>query len=152
MKRHNARIFVALTLYQNDLLNQPQLKDIASDDKINNFNDFKTINEEEIENASVDQEFYQELLDLVNQNLNEIDEMIKKCLKKWNLSRLSYIDRAILRLATAEMLYTITPKEIIINEALEITKDYSETDDYPTVKFNNKVLDTIKETIENGRK
>ncbi len=151
MKRHNARIFAAMTLYQNDLLNESRLKELAAEDQIKNFNEFKAINEEEISNLEVDQNFYQELIDLVNNHLKEIDDVIKESLVKWTLNRLAYLDRAILRLATAEMLYTITPKEIVINEALDITKDYSETDDYLTVKFNNKVLDTIKEKIENGR-
>lgn len=151
MKRHNSRIFAALTLYQNDLLNQPKLKDLAAEDKINNFADFKMINEDEIASYDVDQEFYEELIKLVNDNIDAIDEIIKSSLVKWSLNRLAFIDRAILRVATAEMLYTITPKEIIINEALEITRDYSETDDYLTVKFNNKVLDTIKEKLTNGK-
>lgn len=151
MKRHNSRIFAALTLYQNDLLNQPKLKDLASEDKIRNFADFKMINEDEIASYDVDQEFYEQLINLVNDNIDRIDELIKSSLVKWSLNRLAFIDRAILRVATAEMLYTITPKEIIINEALEITRDYSETDDYLTVKFNNKVLDTIKEKLTNGK-
>lgn len=151
MKRHNSRIFAALTLYQNDLLNQPKLKDLAAEDKIKNFADFKMINEDEISSYDVDQEFYEELIKLVNDNIDAIDEIIKSSLVKWSLNRLAFIDRAILRVATAEMLYTITPKEIIINEALEITRDYSETDDYLTVKFNNKVLDTIKEKLTNGK-
>lgn len=151
MKRHNSRIFAAMTLYQNDLLNQPRLKDLASDDKIKSFEDFKNINDEEISSYDVDQTFYQELINLVNNNLETIDNLIKSSLVKWSLNRLSFIDRAILRVAVAEMLYTITPKEIIINEALEITRDYSETDDYLTVKFNNKVLDTIKDQLTNGK-
>lgn len=151
MKRHNSRIFAVMTLYQNDLLNQPRLKDLASDDKIKSFEDFKNINDEEISSYDVDQTFYQELINLVNNNLETIDNLIKSSLVKWSLNRLSFIDRAILRVAAAEMLYTITPKEIIINEALEITRDYSETDDYLTVKFNNKVLDTIKDQLTNGK-
>lgn len=151
MKRHNSRIFAVLSLYQNDLLNQTKLKELLEEDKIKCFSDFKSINEEEVETYEVDEKFYQELLNLVNDNIETIDSLLKESLVNWSFNRLSYIDRAILRVATAEMLYTITPKEIIIDEALNITRDYSETDDYLTVKFNNKVLDTVKEKIENGR-
>lgn len=151
MKRHNSRIFVVLTMYQNDLLNQTKEKDLLESDKIKCFDDFKAINEEEIGTYDVDIQFYQDLLNLVNKNIDEIDSILKDSLVNWSFNRLAYIDRAILRVATAEMLYTITPKEIIIDEALNITRDYSETDDYLTVKFNNKVLDTVKEKIENGR-
>lgn len=151
MKRHNSRIFAVLTMYQNDLLNQTKEKDLLESDKIKCFDDFKAINEDEISTYDVDIQFYQELLTLVNKNIDDIDSILKDSLVNWSFNRLAYIDRAILRVATAEMLYTITPKEIIIDEALNITRDYSETDDYLTVKFNNKVLDTVKEKIENGR-
>ena len=151
MKRHNSRIFAVLTMYQNDLLNQTKEKDLLESDKIKCFDDFKAINEDEISTYDVDIQFYQELLNLVNENIDDIDSILKDSLVNWSFNRLAYIDRAILRVATAEMLYTITPKEIIIDEALNITRDYSETDDYLTVKFNNKVLDTVKEKIENGR-
>lgn len=151
MKRHNSRIFAVLTMYQNDLLNQTKEKDLLESDKIKCFDDFKAINEDEISTYDVDIQFYQELLNLVNKNIDDIDSILKDSLVNWSFNRLAYIDRAILRVATAEMLYTITPKEIIIDEALNITRDYSETDDYLTVKFNNKVLDTVKEKIENGR-
>ena len=45
------------------------------------------------------------------------------------------------------MKYTSTPKNVIIDEALLITNDYADTDDYPAKKFNNKVLDNIKESL-----
>lgn len=151
MKRHNSRIFAVLTMYQNDLLNQTKEKDLLESDKIKCYDDFKAINEDEISTYDVDIQFYQELLNLVNKNIDDIDSILKDSLVNWSFNRLAYIDRAILRVAVAEMLYTITPKEIIIDEALNITRDYSETDDYLTVKFNNKVLDTVKEKIENGR-
>ena len=76
--------------------------------------------------------------------------MISKNLVKWTIDRLSFVDKAILRLATYEMMYTSTPKQIIINEAIDITGDYVDTEDFPAKKFNNRVLDNIKESL-NGR-
>jgi N utilization substance protein B len=76
-----------------------------------------------------------------------IDEIISESLTNYKLNRLSMVDRAILRVATFEMKYENLPKEIAINEALELTKTYSNLDDNKQVKFNNKVLDTISRML-----
>jgi transcription antitermination protein NusB len=55
----------------------------------------------------------------------EIDEIIGKNSISWNLDRISKVDLSILRLAFYEILYTDTPNNIIINEAVEIAKKYS---------------------------
>jgi N utilization substance protein B len=78
---------------------------------------------------------------------NDIDHIIEDALTNYRLIRLSMVDRAILRLATFEMKYEELPKEIAINEALELTKVFSNLDDNKQVKFNNKVLDTIARAI-----
>lgn len=78
--------------------------------------------------------------------LKEIDEIIEDNLFNYKLYRLAYLDKAIIRLATYEMLYTKEPKEVIINEAIEITKDYSDIDDKQKA-FTNKLLDNIKNSI-----
>jgi len=76
-----------------------------------------------------------------------INEIIEASLENYTLKRLSMVDRAILRLATYEMKYEELPKEIAINEALELTKMFTNLDDHKQVKFNNKVLDTIASKI-----
>lgn len=73
----------------------------------------------------------------------ELNKVIESSLTNYTLSRLSMVDRAILRLATYEMKYADLAKEIAINEALELTKSFTNLDDNKQVKFNNKVLDTI---------
>lgn len=78
----------------------------------------------------------------------ELDLVLEKNLSGWTIDRLNYVDLAIIRYATFEMIYTQTPKQIIINEALEITKKYSNLDDDQEKKFNNRVLQTIKEYLE----
>lgn len=77
------------------------------------------------------------------QNLSIIDEIIKKYLKNWTIERLSAIDRNILRLATCEFLYCPeTPISVIINEAIEIAKEFSTKD---SGRFVNGLLDKIKD-------
>jgi len=81
------------------------------------------------------------------QNLNFIDEEIKKYLKNWTLERLCAVDRNILRLATCEFLCCPqTPPAVVINEAIEIAKEYSTSD---SGKFVNGVLDKVKHLREN---
>ncbi|WP_334347451.1 transcription antitermination protein NusB [Candidatus Phytoplasma prunorum] len=77
-----------------------------------------------------------------------IDEIIQKNLYNYQLKRLNKIDQAILRLATFELLENKITASIIIDEALELTKKYSELDDEKQHKFNNKVLDQIYHSLK----
>lgn len=86
-------------------------------------------------------------LNLVKNNLEKIDEVIEASLTNYHLDRLNYVDRAIVRLATAEMMEKSTPNKIIINEALEITKEYSDQGDHKAVAFNNRLLDNISKHL-----
>lgn len=81
-------------------------------------------------------------------SIHEIDKMIETHLFDYSLYRLSYVDRAIIRLATYELLKTTTPKQVIINEAVELTKIYSNLDDEKQHKFTNRLLDTIAKAIK----
>lgn len=79
--------------------------------------------------------------------LEKIDEKITANLTNWTLQRLTFVDRAIVRFATYELIYTQLPSEIVINEALVLTKKFSDEGDNKMVGFTNKVLDNIKETL-----
>lgn len=94
------------------------------------------------------QSFFLNLVEKTHKNLTIIDETIKQTLKHWSLSRLCSIDRAILRVATAELLYSPdVPPKVVINEALEIAKKFSTAE---SVHFINGVLDSIyKKTMQN---
>jgi N utilization substance protein B len=83
----------------------------------------------------------------VENNLEKIDEIIEKSLVNYSLSRLNKVDKAIIRLATAEMLDGKTPKKVIINEALEITKEYSDQGDHKATSFNNRLLENISKNL-----
>lgn len=92
--------------------------------------------------------FVDETIENIIKHKDKIDEFIQTNLTNWKLSRLSYVDRAILRFATYELWLTDTPSEIIINEALNITRKYSDEGDNKMVGFNNKVLDTISKYVK----
>lgn len=92
--------------------------------------------------------YVEELLDGVSENLYDIDDIIIENLTNWKINRLTFIDRSIMRCAVYELYYTQTPAEIVINEALNITRKYSDEGDDKTVKFMNKVLDNIKKYLK----
>ena len=76
------------------------------------------------------------------ENLNIIDKKIKSKLKNWDFSRISNIDKAILRFSIFSMFFeTDLPEKVIINEAVEIVKNFGTEDSY---KFINGILDALK--------
>lgn len=107
------------------------------------------LNEEIITNKELDKEV-KEIVDLIITNKKNIDEKISQNLVNYTIGRLNIVDLAIIELATYEMLYTDTPFQIIINEALNISRKYTQTDDYDSVKFNNKLLDQIHKSLVNN--
>lgn len=83
----------------------------------------------------------------IKNHKEEIDGLIKSNLDKWSFDRIAKTDLAILRTAVAEMLYLdYIPAVVSINEAVELSKKYSEDKAY---KFVNSVLGKIKEEVEN---
>ena len=73
-------------------------------------------------------------------NQADIDSLINKYMNNWTIDRLGYTDQAILRLAAYELNYTNTPPIVVINEAVELAKNYSDDD---VKKMINGVLDKI---------
>jgi transcription antitermination protein NusB len=90
-------------------------------------------------------EYTLELIGTVNRRSQEIDLAIEASLHDWQLSRLAKIDRDILRLAVAEMLYLDVPREVAINEAVVLAKRYSDEDGY---RFINGVLRRVSDRIK----
>ena len=93
----------------------------------------------------MDNKFVRDVVNGVLDNRENIYKVITKYLDNWDLDRLGKTDRAILRLSTYEMLYYSTPKIVVINEAVELAKKYS---DDKVVKLINAVLDKIRDNEE----
>ncbi|MBO8434765.1 MAG: transcription antitermination factor NusB [Tyzzerella sp.] len=82
--------------------------------------------EAEMELSEKDKEFILRLVDGVRANVEEIDSLINSVAKKWNTTRMNSIDLTILRLAVYELKFDEeTPDRVVINEAVELTKEYS---------------------------
>ena len=88
----------------------------------------------------IDIDFLKELVSGVLDNIHDIDSRVEKYLENWNLERLGLTDQAIIRIAVYELLYTDTPPLVCINEAIELSKKYS---DEKVSKMINGVLDKI---------
>ena len=98
------------------------------------------LEQEEIANSSYVNNTLTEIID----KLEEIDNIISNNLKDWKLERLSKMDRQILRISAYEILHSDIPYKVSINEAVELSKKYSEKDE--SYKFINGVLKGIVET------
>ncbi len=93
---------------------------------------------EEIENPN---DFIKETITGITDNKDKLEELANKYLKdKWTIDRLSIPDQGILLLGIYELLYTDTPNKVVIDEAINLSKLYSD-DDIP--KLINGVLDSV---------
>jgi transcription antitermination protein NusB len=128
VNRHLSRVIIMQTLYEYDFRPEGDLASI----KQRNIDNY----EEEADNAFIDTS-----IELVNKNLSEIDTQIAKAAPEWPLDQISLIDKTILRIAIAEILYTEEiPPKVAINEAVELGKTFGGQN---SSKFINGVLGTV---------
>lgn len=88
-----------------------------------------------------------ELIVTVNEHRQEIEAAIEDVLVGWQLSRLPKIDRDILRISVAEMVYLEVPERVAINESVELAKRYSDEDGF---RFINGVLRRLSDRRKEG--
>ena len=75
--------------------------------------------------------------------IDDLDTKIQACADNWEISRMSCVDRNLLRLASHELLGKFeTPVPVVIDEALEIAKKFSSAD---SSRFLNGILDKVKQ-------
>lgn len=86
-------------------------------------------------------EFAESIIDAFLENKKTIEEKLKEALEKFEYERVFKVDLALLSLALTEILYVGTPKAVVINEVLEISKKYSTE---KSSAFINGVLAKIK--------
>ena len=83
------------------------------------------------------------------ENLAQCDELIVASIIKWELSRLSSVDKSILRLAVYQLKFcSDIPPRVVINEAIELAKKFSTDKSGP---FVNGVLDAILKKLKAAR-
>ena len=96
---------------------------------------------EDLDTDTLDMNFIKKIVTGINENLEAINGIIEENSDNWKLNRISKINLAILRVAIYEMVFSEdTPEPVAINEAVELSKHYS---DDKSVSFINAVLDRI---------
>lgn len=133
--RHQARTAVVGLLYAYDLGNE----------NIAKFSD-EILEEDKIRNKQ--REFSHQLFDGTVENLEMLDEEIKKHLTDWDYDSIGKVEKAILRLGAYEILVAKTDRAIIINEAVELAKALA---DDKSPKFINGVLDAIGNDVSDSK-
>ena len=91
-------------------------------------------------NLEVDNEFVKDLVFGVTTYKDSLDELADSHMKDWEVKRLDKTGAAILRMGLYELKYTDTPEVVVINEAIELAKKYS---DDSVRKMINAVLDKV---------
>lgn len=95
----------------------------------------------------IDNEFVKDVVYGVITKKDELDTLANKYLNKWTIDRLGNTDQSIIRMAIYELLYTDTPGVVVINEAVELAKSYSDDD---VKNMINGILDKIyKSKVDN---
>lgn len=126
MTRHEQRYKAMIIMYQAFLY------------KNNNISyDIKDIIEEQLPEKN---KFIESIVKGVLDNIEKIDSIANKYLDNWDISRLGFTDQAILRMGIYEIMETDTPDITCIDEAVELSKEYS---DEKVCKMINGVLDKI---------
>ncbi len=127
-QRRLAREAALETLYRLDLVGD------EPDDTIEEIINRKNPSEEV-------ESYLRRLVQTVQNSRGDIDQVLRRNLKRWNLRRLRVLDRAILRIACAEILYfDDVPPKVSINEAVDIAKKFGDDD---SGRFVNGVLDGV---------
>jgi transcription antitermination factor NusB len=81
------------------------------------------------------------LFDLVSGHGEEIDETLRRALTRWDLKRLAVIDRCVLRIGVAELLFEPdVPTRVALDEAIEMAKEFGSGE---SGRFVNGVLDRV---------
>ncbi|MGL4982405.1 MAG: transcription antitermination factor NusB [Treponemataceae bacterium] len=137
MTRHESRVVAVQILFAWDISQSP----------IEYLYEFSWFEEKDKKSLTeAEKTFIRLLVAGTIENLNTVDDLIKKFLTTWDFDRISKIYLAILRLSTYSLLFqTDIHSTIIINEAIDIAKDFAIDDSY---KFINAILDNIKKSIK----
>lgn len=136
--RTNSRILAMMIIYNYDIN-----KDIDINHQIDYIIENNNLELNENNELDYDKEFLNKLINGVINKIDYLDYIISLVIEGYTIETLSAIDRAILRCATYELIYIKSPKEVVINEFVNVAKAYSEIEGFKASKFDNAVLDKI---------
>ena len=128
--RHECRLKLVFALFKSLLLDR-NIKQVFTNDNEDDLLDGK---------FDSDKEYIDRVLADLENNTNNYLELIKPLLVHWDISRINFLDKAIMVEAISEIKIGVNNKNIAINEAVIIAKEYIPDDNY---KYINGVLDNI---------
>lgn len=135
--RHRSRQRALQVLYQWDM------RRIPIGDAIAAF--YETLHSEEEPAVRAQPDPFMELLVRGTlDSLAAVDELIVSKSANWRMERMPAVDRNVLRLAVFEMTHTETPRPVVIDEALELARQFSGDE---SVSFINGVLDAVRKHL-----
>ena len=105
---------------------------------------YETLHSEENPEPPLGDPFMESLVRGTSSQSQDIDERISKKSAHWRIERMATVDRNILRLAVYEMTRGESPAAVVIDEALELARQFSGDE---SVSFINGVLDAIHREI-----
>jgi N utilization substance protein B len=136
--RRSSRESALQVLYQIDITKNDTQKSLAQ------FQDYFP-EEKKIGTTRSGDDFMERLVLGVLEHCKEIDRLIQSYSENWRLDRMSVIDRAILRMATFELLYCEEiPPKVTLDEAIELGKRFGSED---SGSFINGILDRIQNEV-----
>jgi len=91
-------------------------------------------------NIEIENDFVKDIVYGVVTHQIEIDELANKYMTDWTIERIDKTGASILRIGIFELMYTDTPDIVVINEAIELAKKYSDDN---VRKMINAILDKI---------
>lgn len=77
------------------------------------------------DNLEIDNDFVRSIVYGVVTYKSELDSIANKYIEDWTIDRIDKIGASILRIALYELKFTDTPEVVVINEAIELAKTYS---------------------------
>ncbi len=139
--RHRSRQRALQVLYQWDMRQQPIQEAV---DAL-----YETLHSEENPEPPLGDPFMETLAKGTAAQADAIDEQISQKSDHWRIERMATVDRNILRLAVYEMTKGGTPPPVVIDEALELARQFSGDE---SVSFINGILDAIYREMANAKK
>lgn len=92
------------------------------------------------DNMEIENDFVEEIVYGVTTHIQDLDKQANELMNKWSIDRIDKTGASILRMALYELKFTDTPEIVVINEAIELAKKYS---DDSVRKIINAVLDKV---------
>jgi len=132
--KHNSRIILIQKLFEQDFFGDTKTIEAIKSYSESVLKEFSNI-------KFVDRDYIATMLDGVKKNKSKIDDLILKLAPEWPINNIAKIDLEILRIAILEgFIINITPKKVAINEAIELSKEFSNDQ---TRKFVSGVLGNL---------